>query len=211
MTGAIQDPDSGCGPGTSAPGSPQAVSAPHTHEAASENPLAATSLPRGWCLVSAPGSVASALFQAAGDMAGTIVVSCAKASQGCPSMLRAMGRIPVNGLPGECDLEMDWEMLYQGPSELTGKEAFLSVTQGSMTTRTNLDPHTAYSLPRAAREPGSNGGWRMYSSVTKVMGTPFLDHMLIGFNLSAPGQYTFKPPRLQVVLPSGQRMPFPRE
>jgi hypothetical protein len=172
--------------------------------------MAITSLPRGWCLVTTPGSEASALFLPGGDVAGTIVVNCAKASQGCPSILRAMGRIPVDGLPGECDLEMDWEVLCQGLAELAGNPAFLSVTQGSMTTRTNLDPHTAYSLPRDPREPGAIGGWRVYSLATKIRNTPFLDHMLIGFNLLAPGLYTFKPPRLEVVLPSGERMPFPR-
>ena len=210
MKDAVQDPGSGRGPGGSALGSPLEASTCQASGSASGSPMAMTSLPRGWCLVTTPGSEASALFLPGGDLAGTIVVNCAKASQGCPSILRAMGRIPVDGLPGECDLEMDWEVLYQGLAELAGNPPFLSVTQGSMTTRTNLDPHTAYSLPRDPREPGAIGGWRVYSSATKVRNTPFLDHMLIGFNLLDPGLYTFKPPRLEVVLPSGERMPFPR-
>lgn len=208
MRGTFPDPGPGGNPVSSSVRYPPTAPVLDAHEPTSGHPVETDTLPRGWCLVAAPGSEASAVFLPGGDVAGTIVVRCAKVSRGCPSMLRAMGRIPVNGLPGECDLEMDWEILYQGPEELTGKEAFLSVTQGSMTMRPNLDPHTAYSLPREPGEPRPSGEWRLYSSVTKIRDTPFLDHMLIGFNLLAPGRYTFKPPMLQVVLPSGLRFPY---
>jgi hypothetical protein len=121
-----------------------------------------------------------------------------------------MGRISPGDLPGECDIEMDWDVLHEGQGELTGKEAFLSVTQSSMTVRTNQDPFTAYSLPREPLNGGPGKEWRRYSSVTKIRNNPALEHILIGFNLSVPGQYVFRPPTLTVVLPSGERLAFPQ-
>jgi hypothetical protein len=167
-----------------------------------------TNLPRSWCLVAAPGSEASAVFLPGKAEPGTIVVKCPKISQGQPSLLRGMGRIPPDSLPGECDIEMDWDVLYEGQGELSGKEAFLSVTQSSMTVRTNPDPFTAYSLPREMGNDGLPAGWRRYASITKVRNKPDLEHMLIGFNLSAPGQYIFRPPTLKLVLPSGEKKAF---
>ena len=168
-----------------------------------------TALPRSWCLVSAPGSEASAVFLSAKDEPGTIIIKCPKISLEQPSLLRGMGRIPPEGLPGECDIEMEWEVLYEGAGQLTGKEAFMSVTQSSMTVRTNQDPFTAYSLPATVSGGIPGGQWHRYSSVTKIRNNPALEHMLIGFNLSAAGQFILKPPALTVVLPSGQRIPFP--
>jgi hypothetical protein len=167
-----------------------------------------TNLPRSWCLVAAPGSEASAVFLPGKEEPGTIVVKCPKISQGQPSLLRGMGRIPMDGLPGECDIEMDWDVLYEGQGDLSGKEAFLSVTQSSMTVRTNQDPFTAYSLSREPLNVGPGSEWKRYSSVTKIRNKPALEHMLIGFNLSVPGQYVFRPPTLTVVLPSGERLAF---
>jgi hypothetical protein len=169
-----------------------------------------TNLPRSWCLVAAPGSEASAVFLPGKEEPGTIVVKCPKISQGQPSLLRGMGRISPGDLPGECDIEMDWDVLHEGQGELTGKEAFLSVTQSSMTVRTNQDPFTAYSLPREPLNGGPGKEWRRYSSVTKIRNNPALEHILIGFNLSVPGQYVFRPPTLTVVLPSGERLAFPQ-
>lgn len=168
-----------------------------------------TNLPRSWCLVAAPGSEASAVFLPGKEEPGTIVVKCPKISQGQPSLLRGMGRIPPESLPGECDIEMDWDVHFDGQGELSGKEAFLSVTQSAMTVRTNRDPFTAYSLPREVGGAGHGAGWRRFSSVTKIRNKPDLEHMLIGFNLSAPGEYLFKPPVLRVVLPSGEQISFP--
>lgn len=71
---------------------------------------------------------------------GTIVVRCPKISQGQPSLLRGMGRIQPDSLPAECEIEMDGGVLYEGQGALSGKEAFLSITQSSMTVRTNQDP-----------------------------------------------------------------------
>jgi hypothetical protein len=168
-----------------------------------------TTLPRSWCLVSAPGSEASAVFLPGKDEPGTIIIKCPKISLEQPSLLRAMGRIPPEGLPGECDLEMEWEVLYEGQGQLTGKEAFLSVTQSAMTVRTNQDPFTAYSLPKEVPGGVRTGQWHRYTSVTKIRNRPALEHMLIGFNLSSPGQFVLKPPALHLVLPSGARLPFP--
>ena len=168
-----------------------------------------TALPRSWCLVSAPGSEATAVFMPGKDEPGNIIIKCPKISLEQPSLLRAMGRVLPDALPGECDLQMDWDVLYEGQGDLTGKEAFMSVTQSSMTVRTNPDPFTAYSLPASVEGGVPKGQWFRYSSVTKIRNNPAMEHMLIGFNLSAPGQYLFKPPSLQVVLPSGERMPFP--
>jgi hypothetical protein len=168
-----------------------------------------TNLPRSWCLVAAPGSEASAVFLPGKEEPGTIVVKCPKISQGQPSLLRGMGRIPPESLPAECEIEMDWDVLYDGHGELSGKEAFLSVTQSSMTVRTNQDPFTAYSLPRKTGNGGPPAGWKRYSSITKVRNKPDLEHMLIGFNLSVPGQYVFRPPILKITLPSGERTVFP--
>lgn len=168
-----------------------------------------TNLPRSWCLVAAPGSEASAVFLPGQEKPGTIVVKCPKISQGQPSLLRGMGRIPPDGMPGECDIEMDWDVLFEGQGELTGKEAFLSVTQSAMTVRTNQDPFTAYSLPRDVANGGPGKEWKRYSSVTKIRNKPALEHMLIGFNLSVPGHYIFRPPTLTLVLPSGERLAFP--
>lgn len=168
-----------------------------------------TTLPRSWCLVSAPGSEASAVFLPGKGEPGTIIVKCPRISLEQPSLLRAMGRIPPEGLPGECDIEMEWEVLYEGQGQMTGKEAFLSVTQSSMTVRTNQDPFTAYSQPQVAPGGVPGGHWHRYVSVTKIRNKPALEHMLIGFNLSSPGQYVIKPPVLALVLANGERTPFP--
>jgi len=171
--------------------------------------MESSDLPRSWCLVAAPGSEASAIFLPGRGEPGTIIVRCPRINLGQASLLRGMGRIPPAALPGECDVEMTWEVHYQGNGELTGKEAFLSLTQSAMTVRTNWDPFTAYSLPRGMEAMPGPQGWRRYLSITKIRGNPELEHMLIGFNLVAPGEYIFRPPVLTLVHPDGRRLPFP--
>ncbi len=170
--------------------------------------MKSTTLPQSWCLVTAPGSEASAVFLPGRNEPGKILIHYPRISLGQPSLLRAMGRMGPDCFPGDCDLEMTWDVLYEGRGSLSGKEAFLSLTQSAMTVRNNPDPLTAYSIPVEVPAGPANGGWRTYAAVTRIRNNPCMEHMLIGFDLSVPGKYVFRPPVLTVVLPNGERRPF---
>jgi hypothetical protein len=72
----------------------------------------------------------------------------------------------------------------------------------------NHDLVAAYSAP-AQSMTHMGRGWVRYSLRTRIQGRPRMDILFICYTFAAPGRYVFKPPVLSLVLPNGQRLPYP--
>jgi Zn-dependent protease with chaperone function len=170
--------------------------------------IAATDLPGGWCLTLDGRSKASAVYIPGRDGTGEVLVDCQTIDPSQPPEFRAVGRQQPGAIPSPCDVEMTWDVHFTGTTPLSGCEPVMSLTQSGSMVRVNPDLLAAYSVS-AGPMAGLGRGWVRYSLTTRIHGSPQMDILFICFTFSAPGRYLFKPPVLSLILPSGQRLPYP--
>jgi hypothetical protein len=74
--------------------------------------------------------------------------------------------------------------------------------------RENNDLLAAYAIPSVPGH-GPEPGWTRYSMRAHVQESAQMDLLFISYTFSTPGRYLFKPPRMTIVLPTGERRPYP--
>lgn len=170
--------------------------------------IAATDLPGGWCLNLDGRSRASALCIPGRAGSGEVLVDCETIDPSQPPDFRAVGRQFPGSIPTPCDVEMYWDVHFSGPRPLSGREPVMSLTQSGSMVRVNPDLVAVYSV---IAQPMTHlgRGWVRYSLKTRIQGRPQMDILFICYTFAAPGRYVFKAPVLSLVLPNGQRLPYP--
>jgi len=169
--------------------------------------LRTTQLPSGWWLTMEGGSRASAVF-IPGEKGGRVRIDCERIDPGHPLQFRAIGRQKTGQVPSPCVIEMEWDLHYSGRKPLSGKEVAMSLTQSAQTVRNNNDLFAAYAIPSMPGH-GTKPGWTRYAMEAHVQESAQMDLLYICYTFSSPGSYIFKPPHMTIVLPSGERMPYP--
>lgn len=169
--------------------------------------LMATQLPAGWWLTMEGGSRASAVF-IPGAEGGKVRIDCERIDPGHPLQFRAIGRQKPGLVPSPSVIEMEWDLHYAGHRPLSGKEVAMSLTQSAQTVRTNSDLLAAYAIP-ALPGHGAEPGWTRYFMTAHVQESAQMDLLYICYTFSTPGRYIFKPPHMTIVLPTGERRPYP--
>ncbi|MDR3673201.1 MAG: hypothetical protein P4L36_20315 [Holophaga sp.] len=170
--------------------------------------ILAARFPHGWTVLKPAGANLASVFVPGQDGPGILFIRCQPFSRGQLPRLRCVGRIPARFLPGFCEIEMDWDVLYKGDGRLTGGEALLYLCQPALSTRPDPDPLTVYSRPRHPVPESLPRGWTRYTHQIKIKNNPDIAYMLIHFELRHPGNYAFKPPVLTVIHPDGTRQPM---
>jgi len=170
--------------------------------------IPSTPLPCGWCLTLEGRSVATAAFLPEAKRVGCVLVDCHEVEPGHSPELRAIGRQDPRLIPAPCEVEMKWLVHYIGPQPMGGREAVMSLTQSSQMAGDNMDLVAAYSLPEGpvATLPG---GWTEYVVRTRVSADSRMDILYLCFRMPHPGRYVFRPPELALILPGGERRPYP--
>jgi hypothetical protein len=170
--------------------------------------VAATDLPGGWCLTLDGRSKASAVYIPGRGGPGEVLVDCQAIDPSQPPEFRAVGRQTPSSIPSPCEVEMQWDVHFSGAGHLSGCEPVMSLTQSASMVRVNPDLVAAYSVP-AKPMTWAGHGWVRYSLTTRIQSSPRMDILFVCYTFSAPGRYLFKPPVLSLVLPNGQRLPYP--
>jgi hypothetical protein len=103
---------------------------------------------------------------------------------------------------------MHWDVHFAGSGPLSSKEATLSFTQSALMINNNVDFLTAYWVQSPPQE-GARPGWVRYSGTALIPEKARMDLFVICYTFSKPGRYLFKPPVLTIILPGGERRPYP--
>ena len=167
-----------------------------------------TRLPCGWSMAVEGRSQASAVYIPGRNGPGKVMIDCQQIDPGHPPEFRALGRNNPHVLPTPCDVQMDWDVRYLGKNALIGNEVVMSLTQSCMVVRENTDMVAAYALPRSPLA-SMDGHWSHYSLKASIQGQPRMDILYLYFKMPFPGRYVFCPPRLSLILPGGERRPYP--
>ena len=170
--------------------------------------LMATQLPAGWWLTMEGGSVASTVFIPSQAEGGKVRIDCEHIDPGHPLQFRAIGRQRPGLIPSPSVIAMEWDVHYTGRKPLSGREVTMSLTQSAFMVRENDDLLAAYAIPTVPGQ-GAEPGWTRYSMKAHVQESAQMDLLYICYTFSAPGRYLFKPPRMMIVLPTGERRPYP--
>jgi hypothetical protein len=170
--------------------------------------LTASQLPAGWWLTMEGGSRASAVFIPSGGEGGRVRIDCEHIDPGHPLQFRAVGRQRPGLVPSPSVIEMEWDVHYAGQKPLSGREVTMSLTQSALMVRENDDLLAAYAIPTVPGQ-GAEPGWTRYSMRAHVQESAQMDLLFISYTFSTPGRYLFKPPRMTIELPTGERRPYP--
>ena len=170
--------------------------------------LVATQLPAGWWLTMEGGSRASAVFIPSAEAGGRVLIDCERIDPGHPLQFRAIGRQRVGLVPSPCVIEMEWDIHHRGRKPVSGREVAMSLTQSALIARENYDLLAAYAMP-SVPEHGAEPGWTRYFLRAHIQDSAQMDLLYICYTFSTPGRYLFKPPRMTIVLPTGERRPYP--